>query len=1280
MLGFSALIGIYFGCFGSKQNSAREYLLAGQTMKVFPVAMSLISSNISGVTIMAAPADIYKYGANYIWSLISILLTSLACVYIYMPVFLKLQLVSTYEYLEMRFDKKIRTLASTLFTLQVLLFNPIIIYLPALAFSHVTGLSVHIIAPTVCLICIFYTTIGGLKAVVWTDTLQTSSIFICLLVVFGLGISMAGGFLNIIKESYDGHRLDVLDFDLDPTRRDGFWAFIIGCTVSWIVDISINQSTIQRLMAVPTINDAKKVVFLFCIGTITIKAFTTFAGIMMYAKYSKCDPISSGQVTHSDQILPYFVMEVGGQIPGLPGLFIAGIFSGALSSLSTTLNTLSATFYSDFLSKCMPPTITEKEKSNIFKLIVIVAGILCTTLVFVVEKLGGIFELTVSFSGITAGSLVGLFTLGALWGGIAGLLFNSWLVLGNQWYKHKGLLKDSQKPFSVENCTMFVNTTLNFVDEVKEEPFVMYRITFWYYTFFGTIVVLVVGLVISYFTRTSEHHVNPDLLSPVIKCLLPKQKESIANTNADFNLKNPTKRDGFWAFIIGCTVTWILDISINQGAMQRLMAVPTISDAKKVVFLFCVGTITLKAVAAFVGVMMYAKYSKCDPISSGLVSHSDQIVPYFVMDVGAQIPGLPGVFIAGIFSGALSTLSTTLNTLSATFYSDFVSKWVSPTITEKQKSNVLKITVIVIGIFCTMLIFLVEKLGGIFELTMCFRGITAGSLVGIFTLGILFPSANAKGALWGGIAGLLFSAWLVLGKQWYKHKGLLKDTQKPFSVENCTIFVNTTLYNVSGITIMAVPADVYRYGANYVWTGISVLLTGLGCIYIYMPVFLKLRLVSIYEYLEMRFDRKIRSLASVLFTIQMLLFNPIIIYLPALAFLHVTGLSVHVVAPIVCTICIFYTTIGGLKAVLWTDTLQAVCIFVCLLVVFGLGVSMTGGFVNIINKSYDGHRLDVLDFDLDPTKRNSFWAIVIGTTLYAMVDVTINQSTMQRLIAMPKINDFKKAIFLLCTGTIIVRALSIFTGIMIYAKYSECDPILSKQVTRSDQMLPYFVMDVGRQIPGLPGMFMAGIFSGALSTLSTTLNTLSATIYSDFISKWTPPTITEKEKSNILKIIVIVAGTFCTALVFVLEQLDGIMELVLSFGGITSGSLVGIFTLGVFGLLFNSWIILGNLWYKHKGVLKDTQKPFSVENCTMLVNTTLYFVDEVTEQPFVMYRITFWYYTLFGTIVVLVVGLIISFFTRASDHHVNSDLLSPVIKCLLPKQKEVQSTQTPLLL
>lgn len=126
-----------------------------------------------------------------------------------MPIFYKLQITSSYEYLEKRFDQKNRTLASFLFGLGLFLYLPIVIYIPALAFSAATGINVHYVTSIVCGVCIFYTTIGGLKAVVWTDTLQFIITIGALVTVCTIGVRNAGGFSNIWKQAAQGERLNV---------------------------------------------------------------------------------------------------------------------------------------------------------------------------------------------------------------------------------------------------------------------------------------------------------------------------------------------------------------------------------------------------------------------------------------------------------------------------------------------------------------------------------------------------------------------------------------------------------------------------------------------------------------------------------------------------------------------------------------------------------------------------------------------------------------------------------------------------------------------------------------------------------------------------------------------------------------------------------------------------------------------------------------------------------------------------------------------------------------
>lgn len=105
-------------------------------MKPFPVAMSLIASYISGVTILGTPTEIYQYGTQYWLIVVAIFACGTTVVAVYLPVFSHLRVTSSYEYLELRFSSRVRTLASVMFVLDEIMFLPIIIYVPALAFNQ----------------------------------------------------------------------------------------------------------------------------------------------------------------------------------------------------------------------------------------------------------------------------------------------------------------------------------------------------------------------------------------------------------------------------------------------------------------------------------------------------------------------------------------------------------------------------------------------------------------------------------------------------------------------------------------------------------------------------------------------------------------------------------------------------------------------------------------------------------------------------------------------------------------------------------------------------------------------------------------------------------------------------------------------------------------------------------------------------------------------------------------------------------------------------------------
>ena len=111
----------------------------------------------------------------------------------------------------------------------------------------------------------------------------------------------------------------------------------IGLIFLWLAQVCVGQSNIQRFLSVPDLESAKKSLVIYTGGMIFIKTCSMFMGLLMYAKYEDCDPFSSGKVKKLDQVLPYFVMDIAAKVPGLPGLFVAGIFSAALSTMSSNV-------------------------------------------------------------------------------------------------------------------------------------------------------------------------------------------------------------------------------------------------------------------------------------------------------------------------------------------------------------------------------------------------------------------------------------------------------------------------------------------------------------------------------------------------------------------------------------------------------------------------------------------------------------------------------------------------------------------------------------------------------------------------------------------------------------------------------------------------------------------------------------------------------------------------------------------------------------------------------
>lgn len=126
-------------------------------------------------------------------------------------------------------------------------------------------------------------------------------------------------------------------------------------------------------------------------------------------------------------------------------------------------------------------------------------------------------------------------------------------------------------------------------------------------------------------------------------------------------------------------------------------------------------------------------------ISSQLAKARDQLLPLFVMDTLGDYPGLTGLFIAGVFSAALSSLSTCLNSMSAVVLEDFVKPFVKRPLSDSAINWIMRSVVVGMGVLCVCLVYVVEHMGTVLQLTMSLEAITNGPLFGIFSIGIFMP-------------------------------------------------------------------------------------------------------------------------------------------------------------------------------------------------------------------------------------------------------------------------------------------------------------------------------------------------------------------------------------------------------------------------------------------------------------------------------------------------------------------------------------------------------------
>uniref|UniRef100_A0A0A9ZC26 Sodium-coupled monocarboxylate transporter 1 n=2 Tax=Lygus hesperus TaxID=30085 RepID=A0A0A9ZC26_LYGHE len=529
----TVLIGMFYAWTGPKSETSEDFLLGGGSMGTVPMALSLAAGFITAIELLGNPAEMYSSGTQFCVIALTLFFVAPITSYLYLPVFFKLQFTSAYEYLEVRFNKFTRSLAALIYVLQMTLYTSVAVYAPALALSHVTGLNTYVAVTVVYLICIFYSSQGGLKAVIMTDTFQAVVLIVSILLVLLIGFPKEGGFNAIYQANLETGRIEFFNMSPNPTIRHSFWSVLIGGTFYWLTMYCSNQASIQKYLSVENLGSAQRAIWTGSIGVLIIFIINFCTGLVLFKHYEHCDPLQSHEIHAMDEILPLYVMNTQSHLVGIPGLFVSGIFAASLGTVAAAISSLAAVCMKDVFSSLFNMNIPDNKGATISKWLSLFFGLLSFGLVFIVEQLGSVLEVALSFNGITGGVTLGLFSLGmflpwanakgAMAGGISGLVLVGWIGFGAQAYVLRGgQLYDDDKPVSIDGCNCLNATSgIHSEDAHHEEPFWVYKISYLWYSVMGWVVTIVVGMLVSWATGFEKpSNVDRAYISPPVNRLL----------------------------------------------------------------------------------------------------------------------------------------------------------------------------------------------------------------------------------------------------------------------------------------------------------------------------------------------------------------------------------------------------------------------------------------------------------------------------------------------------------------------------------------------------------------------------------------------------------------------------------------------------------------------------------------------------------------------------------------------------------------------------------------
>ncbi|GAB6033436.1 Sodium-coupled monocarboxylate transporter 1 [Chamberlinius hualienensis] len=444
MMVISTAAGLYFSMVKGKQSSTMEYFLASRNMGVSSMALSFFATAIATGTMIGFPVETYFFGLQVLMFCLSIPFVIWFNNQLVIPIFYSLKTASIFKYFEIRFNRGLACAVAGTNIIQMTCHSSVSLYGVAIALEEATGIDWFKLSCGLAAICIFYSTMGGIRGIIITDAVQAIIILASVIILIIMGIISSGGLERVWNINHATDRTDAFNFDVDPRTRHTFWNATIGYAFILIASTSTTQSFVQRLLVAPDIKKAQQASTIGLLVTSLQLLLCGLLGLVIFAYYQGCNVVKIGLIKTPNQLLSLFAMAIFSTYRCLNGIYFGALICASLSTVSSSLNSISAVVIETFIKPCKP-LMSDKTTTFVCKIIVLAAGIVTFVGTILISQFQNVLQAGIAMMSVIMGPLLALYLIGICFPQAStklatvsfffAVLFSLWIVVGSLVWK-----------------------------------------------------------------------------------------------------------------------------------------------------------------------------------------------------------------------------------------------------------------------------------------------------------------------------------------------------------------------------------------------------------------------------------------------------------------------------------------------------------------------------------------------------------------------------------------------------------------------------------------------------------------------------------------------------------------------------------------------------------------------------------------------------------------------------------------------------------------------------